>query len=102
MKIDPIFETDMVSKITSQLTEKLHLNKQQSKMLYDSLNENILMNIMVDGKNYRVPYKYWLEYVSDFANCCGSCNEFTLSAVEKSKKALLENGVHVTDHAWEY
>jgi hypothetical protein len=101
MKIDKLDQHEMVYQILKHLKDK-GFNDYQLGLIRFCLEDNILMNINIDGQNYQVPYRYWLDFTNAHANCCGSCNEDTLYEVERSKKAAIENGIEVTNHAWLY
>lgn len=66
------------------------------------LEDNLLMNIKVDGKLYEVPWRYWQAYTSTFSACCGCCCDESILDVDIAKKELLKHATQLTDHALDY
>lgn len=66
------------------------------------LEDNIPMHIKIEGNLYSVPWRYWQDYVSAFASCCGMCCDESITEVEIAKSELLKNATRLTDHALDY
>lgn len=66
------------------------------------LEDNIPMKIKIDGKLYSAPWRYWQEYVSAFASCCGCCNDDSIAEVDKARDVLLKHAVRLKDGALDY
>ena len=114
--------TETINRKTKRKKEMAKINTYQHSMIYDIVNhmrekglpdetagylrflleDNILMNIKIDGKLYKVAWRYWVDYIHAFGSCCGSCDEDSLAEVERSKKELLKNAIELTDHALDY
>jgi len=66
------------------------------------LEDNIPMHINIEGKLYSAPWRYWQDYVSAFASCCGMCCDESIAEVERAKSELLKHATRLTDHALDY
>ena len=99
MKIDNLYQSTMIYDITNFMREKIKLTPEQSGLLRFCLEDNVLMNIEIDGQNYESPWRYWKAFTDAHADCCGTCNDDTLFEVERSKTELIKNSQKVTDMA---
>lgn len=95
------YQHSMIYDIVNHMREK-GLPDETAGYLRFLLEDNILMNIKIDGKLYQVAWRYWVDYIHAFGSCCGSCDEDSLAEVERSKKELLKNAIELTDHALDF
>ena len=100
MKIQT-YQTSMVYDIVNHMREK-GLSDETAGYLRFLLEDNILMNIKIDGKLYEVAWRYWNDYIRAFGSCCGSYDEDTFAEVERSKNELLKNAIELTGNALDY
>lgn len=99
MKIDNLYQSTMIYDITNFISEKIKLTPEQSGLLRFCLEDNVLMNINIDGKNYETTWKYWKAFTQAHVDCCGTCNEDTLFEVKRSKTELIKNSTELSDYA---
>lgn len=90
--------TSMVSDIVNHM-KKNGLSPKAGEELYSVLEDNILMNIIISGQLYEVPYVYWKTYIVCYSNCVGHCNDDTLNDLEQAKEKLLQNATKLREHA---
>jgi hypothetical protein len=95
------YQSTMVYDIANHMREK-GMPDTMAGYLRFLLEDNILMNIKVDGKLYEVAWRYWNAYVMAHGSCCGTCNDDTLAEVERTKNELLKNATELTDYAIDY
>jgi hypothetical protein len=87
------YQHSMIYDIVNHMREK-GLPDETAGYLRFLLEDNILMNIKIDGKLYEVAWRYWVDYIHAFGSCCGSCDEDSLAEVERSKKELLKKIIY--------
>lgn len=91
------YQHSMLHDLTEHWQKTLNLNDDQVSQIYRDLNDNILMNIKLNGKWYEVPYKYWWDFTDAYFSACGSCNEQTLFEIERTKNMLLLNSTELKE-----